>query len=237
MTLATTEWGSGRSAVLLLHGMLGSSQSWWRVAPAVAARGHRVIALDLPGHGSSPAEPEASVPRIVDLIVETWQSTADGPPALAIGHSYGGTALAAAADRLTPARSVFVDSPFTKRGGWDAEVVRREYAGSKASRTAEGLRARRPFYSERDIEAEARAAEQFDVETAVALAGSPGGDWTDNVQPDSLMVRAAPSDYITDEIAADLEHRGVHVRSILGAAHSVWYSHFDEFMAAIDDQY
>lgn len=237
MTLATTEWGSGRSAVLLLHGMLGSSQSWWRVAPVIAARGHRVIAIDLPGHGGSSAETEASVPRVVDLIVETWASLADGPPTLAMGHSYGGTALAAAAHRLTPARAVFVDSPFTKRGGWEAVVVRPDYAESKASRTAEGLRARRPFYSARDIEVEARAAEQFDVETAVALAGSPGDDWTDRVPPGSLMVRADPSDYISDDIAADLERRGVEVRSIPGAAHSIWYSHFDEFMAAIDDRY
>ncbi len=31
--------------------------------------------------------------------------------------------------------------------------------------------------------------------------------------------------------------RGVEVRDIPGAAHSVWYSHFDDFMAAIDDRY
>ena len=223
--------------VLLLHGMLGSGMSWWRVAPEIAARGHRVIALDLPGHGDSPAEPAASIPRVVDLVVSTWSTLSPDPPVLAMGHSYGGTVLAAALDRLRPHRGVFVDSPFTKRGGWEAGVVRAEYTRSREARTAEGLRARRSFYSERDIEVETRAAEQFDVETAVALAGSPGGDWTPGVPSGSLVVRPEPSDYITAEIVADLRRRGVEVRDIPGAAHSVWYSHFDEFMAAIDDRY
>lgn len=237
MTLAATEWGSGQSTVLLLHGMLGSRQSWWRVAPELASRNHRVIALDLPGHGDSDAEPANSVPRVVELVVETWKAHSSDPPVLAMGHSYGGTILAAALDQLAPESAVFIDSPFTKRGGWDPTVVRTEYARSKAARTAAGLRERRPFYSEHDIEVESRAAEQFDIETAVALAVSDGGDWTPTAPPRSLMVRPSPSDYITDDIADDLRRRGIEVRDIPGAEHSVWYSHFDDFMAAIDDRY
>lgn len=222
---------------MLLHGMLGSGHSWWRVAERIAARGHRVIALDLPGHGRSPADHQNSVPRVVDRVIESWNALATAPPALAMGHSYGGTILAAALDRLSPDSAVFVDSPFTKRGGWDPDVVRNEYAQSKAARTPHGLRAHRPFYSDRDIEYEALAAEQFDVETAVSLAASPGGDWTPSAPPRSLMVRPSPSDYVADEIAADLGRRGIEVRDIPGGEHSLWYSHFDEFMAAIDDRY
>ncbi|NHF63496.1 hypothetical protein [Microcella pacifica] len=51
------------------------------------------------------------------------------------------------------------------------------------------------------------------------------------------MVRPSPSDYITDDIAEDLRRRGIEVRDIPGAEHSVWYSHFEDFMAAIDDRY
>jgi len=237
MTLAATEWGSGQSTVLLLHGMLGCRQSWWRVARELASRNRRVIALDLPGHGDSDAEPANSVPRVVELVVETWKALSSDSPVLAMGHSYGGTVLAAALDQLAPESAVFIDSPFTKRGGWDPSVVRTEYARSKAARTADGLRERRPFYSERDIEVESRAAEQFDVESAVALAVSEGGDWTPSAPPRSLMVRPSPSDYITDDIAEDLRRRGIEVRDIPGAEHSVWYSHFEDFMAAIDDRY
>lgn len=237
MTLASSEWGSGTSTVLLLHGMLGSSQSWARVAERVASRGHRVISLDLPGHGGSAPEPRNSVARVVDLVVDSWNVASTANLALAMGHSYGGSILAAAVDRLRPESVVYVDSPFTKRGEWDPELVRADYTESRASRTVEGLRARRPFYSDHDVEIEALAAEQFDIETAVSLAVSPGGDWTPSAPPRSLMVRPSPSDYITDDIAADLRRRGIEVRDITGGEHSLWYSHFDEFMAAIDDRY
>jgi pimeloyl-ACP methyl ester carboxylesterase len=42
----------GRPTILLLHGVADSSESWIDVMPALA-RGHRVVAPDLLGHGSS----------------------------------------------------------------------------------------------------------------------------------------------------------------------------------------
>ncbi len=50
--------GSG-SPLLLLHGFTGSSCSWFPVIDALA-RGHRVIAIDLIGHGMSDAPPHSS---------------------------------------------------------------------------------------------------------------------------------------------------------------------------------
>jgi hypothetical protein len=49
------------------------------------------------------------------------------------------------------------------------------------------------------------------------------------------MVRPVPGDHISDRDADTLRARGVEVRNIPGASHSVWYGHFEEFMAAIDD--
>jgi hypothetical protein len=51
------------------------------------------------------------------------------------------------------------------------------------------------------------------------------------------MVRPNPSGYVSDEDAARLRARAVEVRDIPGAAHSVWYGHFDEFLNAVDDCY
>ncbi|WP_236573314.1 alpha/beta fold hydrolase [Nocardia caishijiensis] len=42
-------------AVVLLHGYLSSIEWWEQVAPALAAPGHRVVAIDLVGHGGSEA--------------------------------------------------------------------------------------------------------------------------------------------------------------------------------------
>lgn len=44
--------GTGQDAILLIHGMAGSSDTWRKVMPTLA-RDHTVIAPDLPGHGRS----------------------------------------------------------------------------------------------------------------------------------------------------------------------------------------
>jgi pimeloyl-ACP methyl ester carboxylesterase len=49
------ERGAGR-ALLLIHGLGGSWQSWNPILEALSAE-RRVIAIDLPGHGATPAEP------------------------------------------------------------------------------------------------------------------------------------------------------------------------------------
>lgn len=46
--------GDGDETILLIHGMAGSSRTWRSVTPALA-RHHRVLALDLLGHGGSAA--------------------------------------------------------------------------------------------------------------------------------------------------------------------------------------
>jgi len=46
--------GSGSPALVVLHGLLGSSRNWQSAGAALAARGPRVIALDLRNHGDSP---------------------------------------------------------------------------------------------------------------------------------------------------------------------------------------
>jgi pimeloyl-ACP methyl ester carboxylesterase len=53
----TIERGTGRT-LLMIHGLGGSWRSWSTVlAPLSAAR--KVIAIDLPGHGATPAEPDS----------------------------------------------------------------------------------------------------------------------------------------------------------------------------------
>jgi pimeloyl-ACP methyl ester carboxylesterase len=237
MRLHERVWGDGDRVALLLHGMMGSGESWWRVTPAIAARGYRVIALDLPGHGMSGGDPNLTLESAAASVVETAAALGASAPAIAMGHSYGGSVLAAAVAALSPARAIYVDAPTSSRGGWDRDETHAEYGASRAGRTFDALRRDRPNYSEEDCRVEARAAVQFDVATAAGLAAGPGGDWTPSTPPASLMVRPSPSDYISDEDAARLRARGVDVRDIPGASHSVWYGHFDEFMSAIDDWY
>ena len=48
-----TEFGSGPKVVVLLHGQLLNQKMQFPLAEAIADRGHRVITLDLLGHGAS----------------------------------------------------------------------------------------------------------------------------------------------------------------------------------------
>jgi pimeloyl-ACP methyl ester carboxylesterase len=76
--------------VLLLHGLLSDATTWERALPALAARGLRVIALDLPGHGES-AKPQGS------YLLDDFALTLDAAlpllgmeSATIVGHSFGG---------------------------------------------------------------------------------------------------------------------------------------------------
>jgi len=88
MQLATTELGSG-PPVAFLHGLLGSGQNFGAVAKSLAARGHRVLTLDLRNHGASPHAPTMSYPDMAEDAAETL-AAADAWPAQVVGHSMGG---------------------------------------------------------------------------------------------------------------------------------------------------
>lgn len=51
--IAYREYGSGPRVVVLTHGLLMDGRMYSRLAPAVAERGHRVITVDMLGHGAS----------------------------------------------------------------------------------------------------------------------------------------------------------------------------------------
>jgi lipase len=96
--LSVTEWGDpAGSPVLCLHGVTGHGRRYRKLAEERLA-GHRVIGIDLRGHGHSGWEPPWGVEQLVADLVET--SDALGiPGAVWIGHSYGGKLVAELAAR------------------------------------------------------------------------------------------------------------------------------------------
>jgi pimeloyl-ACP methyl ester carboxylesterase len=210
--------------------MMGSAQQYHRVGPALATRGYRAIAVDLPGHGNSPA---------ARSNLSAWAAavTASVPasPALAIGQSLGGVVLAAAA--LQPARAIYVDIPLTASPGppRTAEELAAKFTAAQAGRTVEALRTSKPAWSDADRRVEAAAAQQFDVATAVALELANDEHPAPPTAIPSLVIHADPSRYVSATRAAELQAQGFTVRAIPGADHTIWYSHFAEFMTALDD--
>ena len=91
--------GSG-PPMIFLHGLSGCWQNWLENLPYFAARGHRVIALDLPGFGESPlpAGPISvtGYARTVDAVCEELALD----PAIVVGNSMGGFVGAELAIRL-----------------------------------------------------------------------------------------------------------------------------------------
>lgn len=233
MRLHTIDVGAGPKTALLLHGMLGSAESWAAVTRILVDRGHRVLAVDLPGHGLSPRDPDSSTASAADAVVEAVRSLDAGPLSVAMGHSYGGTVLALAAERLSPEQTVYVDTGFPLRGGHDQRELAEQYRRDQHVRTAEWLRENRAYCTEEEILAEARAAERVDPDTAAAVSAGAGVRWSP--RPGDLVVRADPSRWVSDAEAADLRARGVQVRNVSGAAHTVWYSHPREFVDALPE--
>ena len=81
---------------VLVHGSFHASWCWREVAPRLEARGHRVLALDLPGHGTDPTPLERvcfqdyvdAIRRVVGRLDER---------SILVGHSMG-TPIAGAAE-------------------------------------------------------------------------------------------------------------------------------------------
>lgn len=88
MRLAFTEQGSG-PPVAFLHGLLGAGQNFGTIQKALAARGHRVLALDLRNHGASPHAAGMAYPDMAADVAGTLRA-AGAWPAAVIGHSMGG---------------------------------------------------------------------------------------------------------------------------------------------------
>jgi pimeloyl-ACP methyl ester carboxylesterase len=84
------------STYLLIHGSWHGAWCWERVVPILEGRDHRVVAIDLPGHGSDRTPfYRITMGRYAEAIRRA--ASAQGEPVLAVGHSMGGFALSRAA--------------------------------------------------------------------------------------------------------------------------------------------
>jgi pimeloyl-ACP methyl ester carboxylesterase len=173
--LATRAWGDGadssRPLAVLVHGVTSSSRTWWRVGPALAERGFRVLAVDLRGHGASP-RPVAGL-AAADLAADVAETVADaagesapGPAApavdLLVGHSLG----ALVALELVTARPGFARRLLLEDPPGPSSV---DWAGLAAGMEADSRRAvDEPQALRRDLEAENPAWPPGEAERRVA---------------------------------------------------------------------
>ena len=86
-SLAFTETGQG-PAIVLLHGLFGSSDNLGRLASDLATD-HRVVSVDLPGHGLSAPINDYGHETVAAMVSELLMELKLGRMCL-VGHSLGG---------------------------------------------------------------------------------------------------------------------------------------------------
>lgn len=87
MTLYRKEYGAG-PPVVLLHGLLGSSDNWHSVATLLSDR-YRVVVPDLRDHGRSPHADRITYSDLAEDVLELVRDMRLERPAV-VGHSMGG---------------------------------------------------------------------------------------------------------------------------------------------------
>lgn len=96
-------------AVALIHGWEGRATQFAVMAPALIARGFRVIAIDGPAHGHSRGR-QADPYRFAEALIEVQRYA--GTLHAVVGHSMGGGSIALAlAAGLTASRAAVIASP------------------------------------------------------------------------------------------------------------------------------
>ena len=243
-------WGpaEGRPLVLL-HGVTASAQIWWRVGPALAASGRRVVAVDLPGHGLTGSwrghhRFRDNAADVAAWIREARLATAD---LQVVGHSWGAmTAAALPRAGVRPATLVLLDPPAVShaRISQMASDPSEEPDRDRAAAIAQLTRAN-PVWSRRDVEAKADALVQLDVDAARAVL-LENGDWdgglADLADPSAAglatwIIRADPSagGYLPDERLPAFEAivGAERVVTLAGAPHAPQRTHSADTVRAL----
>jgi pimeloyl-ACP methyl ester carboxylesterase len=243
-------WGAADARpVLLLHGITSSARSWWRVGPALAAAGFRVVAPDLPGHGGTGRwlGHHRFRDNAADLIELVRAARLERPDLRIVGHSWGGmTAAAMPAAGLVPAELVLLDPPAVPLAAIAAMLEDPvEGAFDDVDEAVEVIGGLHPTWPYGDVVAKAEGLTQFD-EAAVRAILTQNGDWDGGLgaladpAADGIpvwLVRGDPrvGGYVPDALVPEFAARlgAERIITIAGAPHSPQRTHPEALVLAL----
>ncbi|HET7494449.1 MAG TPA: alpha/beta hydrolase [Candidatus Limnocylindrales bacterium] len=236
-------WGDPASRpLLLIHGVTASAAVWWRLGPALAATGRRVVALDQAGHGRTGhwrghhrfRDTAADIAAFARAAGLSSGAGVGATPLQVVGHSWGAmTAAALPAAGLRPATLVLLDPPvlplaFIAREAADPSL--RTYADLDEAIAA--VTALQPTWSLGDVRANAEALVEVDAGAARSVV-LDNGDWDGGLADlrdpaiagiDIWLIRGEPATggYVADTAVPAFEAviGAGHVITIPGASHS-----------------
>lgn len=171
-TLATREWlpdPARLPVALLIHGMGGSSQTWYRLAQHLTDLGYRVVAPDLTGHGESPRAERYSVDGWVQDVLSAIEAYPS--PQLIVGHSLGGLVATGVAAQLAqaPSRVVLLDPAWFVPGRGLTLTVAKRVLRRMSGLSAASVHRAKPKWSGKDINIVLWGARRWDTSTVHGL--------------------------------------------------------------------
>jgi pimeloyl-ACP methyl ester carboxylesterase len=145
---------------VLVHGAFHGAWCWARLVPELEARGHRAVALDLPGLGED-RTPLGEVTLEGNVAAVAGVVGRQAEPVVLVGHSMGGVTIASVAEQMPERIALLVFlAAFMPRSGESvlslsrSPGARRESGPPAFTRTPDGLgfmpvleRARAVFYA------------------------------------------------------------------------------------------
>ena len=189
LRLAMHEWPSTRTdggahvpVAVLVHGITSWWRTWWRVGPALADRGWRVIGIDLRGHGGSPPiDGIATAESLVADLAFTLDALGKRPVDLLVGHSLGAAvSMELGARRPEIARRLVSEDPPGQDRREDPEFqvnLEREVRAARWDPDSEVLRelAANPTWLEEDARQDVEGRALCDLEGILASLRSGTG--------------------------------------------------------------
>jgi pimeloyl-ACP methyl ester carboxylesterase len=243
-------WGDPSAPpVLLIHGVTSSAATWWRVGPAIAASGRRVIAVDQAGHGRTGhwQGHHRFRDNAADIAAFMRAASLDRPDLQVTGHSWGAmTAAALPTAGIRPDTIVLIDPPAVPHAFMVQQVsASDEQVYDDIDDAILAVRAENPDWTDGDVHAKAEALTQLD-EAAARSVFLDNGDWdgglADLAAPAAAgipiwLVRGDPAagGYIPDAWLPAFEALvgADHLVTIPGAPHSPQRTHPVETVAAL----
>ena len=251
--LATHEWHPSDTTspvrtVVLVHGVTGWHRTWWRVGPALAARGWRAVAVDQRGHGRSPRiDGYTTVPALAADLAGVIERIGAPVDAL-IGHSLGAAVCAELAFERPELmhRLVLEDPPSMIRAddlAWHANLEREHHA-ARSDPMGEVARelAENPRWLEEDARQDVEGKQLADLPGILATFRRDTGARVLDLAPR----QSVPTLYVLGDEARSVfagEARRQLERSLPGnarievmdAGHTVHRDRFEEYVAAVID--
>jgi pimeloyl-ACP methyl ester carboxylesterase len=232
-----------RPLAVLIHGVTSSSRTWWRVGPALAGRGFRVVGVDLRGHGASPRGGAGL--SLAELAADVAE-TVEGPVDLLVGHSLGAlVALELVGGRPGFARRLVVeDPPGPGSVDWGALAAGIELDTGRAAADPEALRrdlvAANPAWPPGEVER--RVADLDDCDGRAVAAALRAGVRFDLA---ALLAAAPPTLMLLAEEALGSNLTGLDRKAavealthgttrVLPAGHSLHREALDAWLSALD---